>query len=152
WHNARARSDAGDRRAVLADFQSALADLVASPALTLAVRADPGLLRRRYSLSDREARQLEGVARDRGMSANCMIYRANRLAPLAIEAPRTCEALGDDLHQALCEFWEATPDAQAQFLPEAARYLAFLEGWLEPEHPARAIAVAERASVERRLE
>jgi len=140
---------------VLADFQSALADLVASPGLTLEVRDDPGLLRRRYSLSDHEARQLEGVARSRGMSANCMIYRANRLAPLAIEAPLTCEALEDDLHEALCAFWQATPDAQAQFLPEAARYLAFIEHWLAtraPEHPARAIAAAERASVELRLD
>jgi hypothetical protein len=140
---------------MLADFQSALADLVASPALTLAVRGDPGLLRRRYALSDHEALQLESVARNNGMSANCMIYRANRLAPLAIEAPLTCEALGDDLHEALCAFWEATPDAQAQFLPEASRYLAFIEHWLAaraPDHPARATATTERASVERRLD
>jgi hypothetical protein len=140
---------------VLADFQSALADLVASPAWTLEVRDDPGRLRRRYALSDHEARQLEAVARARGMSANCMIYRANRLAPLAIEAPLTCAALGDDLHEALCAFWQATPDAQAQFLPEAARYLAFIEHWLAaraPDHAARAIAAAERAAVERRLD
>jgi len=140
---------------LLADFQSALADLVASPALTLEVRDNPGLLRRRYALSELEARQLEAVARSRGMSANCMIYRANRLAPLAIEAPLTCEALGEDLHEALCAFWQATPDAQAQFLPEASRYLAFIELWLAartPEHSARAIAAAERASVEQRLD
>ena len=140
---------------MLADFQGALADLVASPALTLEVRADPGLLHRRYALSAREARQLEGVARNRGMSANCMIYRANRLAPLAIEAPRTCEALGEDLHDVLCAFWAATPDAQAQFLPEASRFLAYVEEWAAAraaEHPARAVAAAERASVEQRLE
>ena len=139
---------------MLADFQSALADLVASPALTLEVRADPALLRRRYALSEREARQLEAVARDRGMSANCMIYRANRLAPLAIEAPLTCEALGDDLHDVLCAFWAATPDAQAQFLPEAARFLAYVEEWAGrgAGHPAREVAAVERASVERRLD
>ena len=140
---------------MLADFQSALADLVASPALTLAVRDDPGLLHRRYLLSDQEALQLESVARSRGMSANCIIYRANRLAPLAIEAPLTCAALGEDLHEALCAFWQATPDAQAQFLPEAARFLSFIEQWVAaraPEHPARATAVAERASVNERLD
>ena len=84
----------------LAAFQMAMADFAASPALCREVRGDPGVLRGRYELTEREWRQLVGVVGGRGMEAVCMLYRANRLAPVAADLRLLGERAG---HQ--CEFF-----------------------------------------------
>src|SRR6266511_1312265 len=103
---------------MLADFQQALADLTASPDLCIRVRNDPSVLRGRYELTDREHNRLVGIVGHRGMECACIIYRANRLAPLALNIPLTCKALGKDLRSLLSEFWEAYPETNVHFYIE----------------------------------
>lgn len=61
------------------------------------------------------------------MEANCMLYRANRLAPVALNLPDTCEALGDDLTDLISDYWDGEPITDVHFLIEADRFCRFLE-------------------------
>jgi len=127
---------------MLIDFQRGLADLTASPALCRQVRESPEILREHYDLTDREWRRLAAIARSRGMEANCMLYRANRLAPVALNLPDTCKALGDDLTRLISAYWDAEPITDVHFLIEADRFCRFLLA--EPDLPAPVLAALER--------
>jgi hypothetical protein len=111
---------------VLIDFQCALADLTASPALCRAVREAPELLRERYTLSETEWLRLVGIVNSRGMEANCVLYRANRLAPVALNLRETCAALGDQLTPLISAYWDSEPVTDVHFLVEADRFCRFL--------------------------
>lgn len=136
---------------MLAAFQRALTDLTASPSLCRAARDDPDLLAGRYKLTEREARRLNGIVRSKGMEANCMLYRANRLAPVALNCPKLCEALGNDINRLISEYWEAEPTTNVHFLAETDRFCRFLAG--RDDLPAGAAAILERehAAVAARL-
>ena len=136
----------------LVGFQMAMADLAASPALCREVRADPGVLCARYVLTEREARQLSGVAESRGMEANCMLYRANRLAPVALNLPETCDALGPALGGLISAYWEQETVTNVNFLVEAERFSAFLRGRGDLPAQARAALAREGAVLAARLE
>ena len=110
----------------LTAFQCALADLTASPSLCNKVRQTPETLRDRYELTDKEWRRLVGIASSKGMEANCMLYRANRLAPVALNLPATCKALGDDLNRYISAYWESEPVTDVHFLIETDRFCRFL--------------------------
>jgi len=110
----------------LVQFQTALTDLTASPALCRVVRRAPATLRDHYDLTDKEWRQLVAVVSSDGMEANCMLYRANRLAPLALNLPRTTEALGDDLKALVSAYWESTPRTDVNFLVETDLFCRFV--------------------------
>ena len=111
---------------MLAEFQQALADLTASPALVAQVRAEPGVLRERYQLTERELQRLLGIARHPGMRCACMVYRSNRLAPLALNTPETCRALGPQLREVVEAFWAAYPETNVHFFVETDRFCRFL--------------------------
>jgi hypothetical protein len=111
---------------MLVDFQIALAELTASPALCRRVRAAPEVLRERYNLTDKEWRRLSAIVASKGMEANCMLYRANRLAPIALNLPETCTALGDELNPLISAYWESEPRTDVHFLVEADRFCQFL--------------------------
>jgi len=111
---------------MLADFQQALADLTASPELCIAVKIDPSLLMRRYDLTGREAGRLEAIVRHPGMACSCMVYRANRLAPLALNTPGLCKALGRDLRAVASDYWAAHPQSNVHFYVEADRFCRFV--------------------------
>lgn len=111
---------------MLADFQQALADLTASPGLCNRARSDPTILDRQYQLTRREWARLVGIVRHRGMTCNCIVYRANRLAPLALNIPRTCKALGPQLRAVVDEFWSAFPETNVHFYVETTRFCDFL--------------------------
>jgi hypothetical protein len=115
---------------VLADFQQALADLTASPPLCLEALADPDILDERYDLTARELRRLQAVVRHPGMACSCMVYRANRLAPLALNTPGLCKALGPDLRAVASDYWAAFPQSNVHFYIEADRFCRFLQGEL----------------------
>ncbi len=106
-------------------FQQAIADLVASPAMCVAVRGGAPLLDG-YQLDAREKRRLQAMIEHRGMSQNCTLYRANRLTPIARSLPRTCVMLGSRLAGELEAFWAAEPDSELQFKREAERFGGFL--------------------------
>jgi hypothetical protein len=132
----------------LAQFQAALADLTASPDLVRLVRAEPGVLAGRYDLTPRETRRLSGIAASAGMEANCMLYRANRLAPVALNMPETCTALGDDLNPLISAYWAAEPTTDVHFLIEADRFACFLAARLEGlSVEARSALAREHAAV-----
>jgi hypothetical protein len=138
-------------RAMLVEFQQALADLVASPELCRRVRADPVLLHSRYDLTKRESDRLIGMVHQRGMALNCMLYRANRLAPLALNLYEFCRALGPRLGPLLTEYTEQCPNTNVHFYMECERFCAFIEGKLkevyELEPIARAVFAKERLAV-----
>jgi hypothetical protein len=115
---------------MLADFQQALADLTASPELCVQVRRDPDLLMERYQLTEKEWSRLTGIVKHRGMQCNCMLYRANRLAPLAMNVPGTCKALGKSLREVVSEFWKRYPETNVHFFIETDRFCQFLKAKL----------------------
>jgi hypothetical protein len=116
---------------MLGDFQQALADLTASPDLCVSVRRDPSLLHRRYELTEREWRRVVAIAKHPGMQCACIVYRANRLAPLALNVPQLCKALGKDLRAVASEYWSAFPEANVHFYVEADRFCRFLKKQIE---------------------
>jgi hypothetical protein len=111
---------------MLAEFQQALADLTASPDLCIEARRNPDLLRERYKITDREARRLQGVVNHPAMECNCMLYRANRLAPLALNLPNLVKALGTDLRGVLDDFWKRYPNTDVHFYIESYRFCEFV--------------------------
>jgi hypothetical protein len=124
---------------MLVEFQQALADLVASPDLCRQVRADPASLRERYQLSDREYDRLVKMVNHRAMALNCMLYRANRLAPIALNLHEFCTLLGPRLGPLLSEYSLCYPNTNVHFYLECDRFCRFVlskarEGYyLEPE-------------------
>jgi hypothetical protein len=127
---------------MLADFQQALTDLTASPPLCLRVREDPSALDGLYRLTPRERDRLLGIARHAGMACACTVYRANRLAPLAMNVPRTCRALGPALRAIVDEFWSIYPEANVHFFVETDRFCRFLSALIAMGRvfPAEALA------------
>jgi hypothetical protein len=140
---------------MLADFQQALADLTASPTLCRSVRERPEILLERYSLSSRELARLAAIVRHPGMACACTVYRANRLAPLALNVPGTCKALGPQLKDLAVEYWARFPEGNVHFFVEADRFCTFvreklkegvvhgdtLTAALESEHSAVSLAL-----------
>jgi hypothetical protein len=110
----------------LVEFQQALCDLTASPARCAEARDSPELLRHWYRLTDREADRLTGIIRHDGMASACMVYRANRLAPLAMNLPDTCRALGPRLRSLAERYWQLHPETDVHFYIEANRFCGFL--------------------------
>ena len=116
---------------MLIDFQQALADLVASPQFCRDVRDNPDLLVERYRIDERERERLVALANHRGMRLNCMLYRANRLAPLAMNLGGFCKALGARLGPLLTEYTALNPNANVHFYRECDRFCSFIETKLE---------------------
>jgi hypothetical protein len=123
---------------MLVEFQQAFADLVASPELCRHVRANPDLLRRQYNLSLCEYERLVKMVNHRAMACNCMLYRANRLAPIAMNLPNSCRMLGARLGPLLTEYSALHPHTNVHFYLECDRFCQFIlrknsEGYyLEP--------------------
>jgi hypothetical protein len=114
---------------MLADFQQALADLVASPdrCRLLIDGGDPEQVFSGFELTARELARLVDVSRQPGMAANCTIYRSNRLTPIVVNFPDTCTALGTRLRDVMDRFWAANPTQNfVHFLVEADRFATFL--------------------------
>jgi hypothetical protein len=136
---------------MLADFQQAMADLTASPALCNAVRRDAGALAARYDLTPRETARLAAMVAHQGMECACIVYRANRLAPLALNLPRTCRALGPALRDIATDYWAAYPEGNVHFYIEAERFCRYLaehhlqDGW--PRLPGLASVLREESAI-----
>jgi hypothetical protein len=111
---------------MLAEFQQALADLVAAPDLCRQVRANPSHLAQRYNLSQKEYERLLAMVNQRGMACTCMLYRANRLAPLALNLREFCRALGPRLGALLSEYSTLYPNTNVHFYLECDRFCRFM--------------------------
>jgi hypothetical protein len=116
---------------MLVEFQQALADLVAGPEFCREVRSNPGLLRQRYDLSPKEYERLVAMANHPAMECNCMLYRANRLAPLALNLGEFCRALGPRLGPLLSEYSLRYPNTNVHFYGECDRFCQFIVGKME---------------------
>ena len=106
----------------LAEFQRAFADLIASPQACLEARQRPAAAFAKYSLTAREVDRLRAIVRDEGMTANCTLYRVNRLVPVYAVLPLTCRLLGAALLPQLERFWAACEGATLQYRLEAWRF------------------------------
>ena len=137
---------------MLVEFQKALADLTASPALCREVRGRPESLRERYQLTEKEWRRLIAITASKGMEANCMLYRANRLAPVALNLPDTCDALRGDLNRLISAYWESEPITDVHFLVEADRFCRFPANQKDLSPDARAALTREHAVVAAKLD
>jgi len=111
---------------MLVEFQQALADLVASPELCRQIRADPDRLRHDYRLSQSEHERLVKMVNQRAMACNCMLYRANRLAPLALNLHEFCTLLGPRLGPLLSEYSVLYPNTNVHFYLECDRFCQFI--------------------------
>ena len=131
----------------LVAFQTALARMTADPAYAAGVRADPAHLEAEPDLAPLERRRLAAIAQSRGMEANCMLYRANRLIPLALNCPDTLDALGASLEPLLSAFWASEPEAHVNFLIETDRFCQ----WLAEQPSPPAMLPREHALVAARL-
>jgi hypothetical protein len=136
---------------MLVEFQQALADIVASPEFCRQIRVAPLLLRERYALSEREYERLIKMVNHKAMALNCMLYRANRLAPLAMNLHEFCTLLGPRLGPLLSEYAILYPNTNVHFYLECDRFCQFIltklrEGYeLEPE--ARAALEEEHSKI-----
>lgn len=141
---------------MLADFQQACADLVASPSLVLRAREDPPELLERYNLTALEQHRLVAFVNNPGIAATCMLYRANRLAPIAMNLRDLCTALGPQLRPLLDGYWRCYPNTDVHFVAECRRFCAYLQACEEdgvdlPE-AARSRLAKDIATIELRLE
>ncbi|MBC9032920.1 hypothetical protein IAG41_10995 [Sphingomonas sp. JC676] len=116
----------------MAAFQRAYADLAGSPKLCLAVRADPVAALASYDLDAREHGRLARAVWQRGMDANCTLYRATRITALNTIIPLTLGLLRPVLRTLLDAYWEEHPVHDVRFTRETARFIA----WLETRPPA----------------
>jgi hypothetical protein len=112
----------------LQDFQRATAEFIASPERCLRAIADFEGEIAAFTLTDRERRRLWAMLNDPGMSANCMLYRVNRMVPILEVLPRTWRLLGSAAKPELHAFWRSFPEAMPQYADEARRFGVWLEG------------------------
>jgi hypothetical protein len=110
----------------LSSFQHALCDLIASPRLCLALRADAEAVLAGYELTARERKRLMEVVWQHGMSTNCTLYRSNRITPIYTLLNYTCLSLGDQFRSLIDQFWGAKEYQDGQFQSEVERFGAFL--------------------------
>jgi hypothetical protein len=140
---------------MLVEFQQALADLVAGPELCREARSNPIQLRQRYDLSPKEYERLVAMANHPAMECNCMLYRANRLAPLAMNLGEFCRALGPRLGPLLSEYSVRYPNTNVHFYGECDRFCRFIAGKMENgfelEPPVKEIFEREFAMVKQGL-
>lgn len=129
---------------MLADVQQAMADLVASVARVQAARQDPEAWLDGYDLTAVERRRLAGFLAQPGLALGCMVYRANRLAPVAMHLTELCRAIGPGLRAEMDAFWLAHPHSEPNPLLECARFCDFIEG--RPGTPRDELAQA-RATI-----
>jgi hypothetical protein len=134
---------------MLSDFQQAMADLVASPALCNAVREDSAVLTARYRLTEREHRRAFAIARHRGMQAACSVYRMNRITPLAINLRATLQALGEGLPALMTRYWHDHPRGHTHFYIESDRFCRWLVQCREDRDAAVADALQREWAVVR---
>lgn len=111
----------------MATFQRAYADLAASPTLCLAVRADPVAALASYDLDARDRGRLARAVWQRGMDANCTLYRTTRITALNSVIPLTLGLIRPILRPLLDAYWEEHPVHDVRFTRETARFIAWLE-------------------------
>ncbi|HEX6040443.1 hypothetical protein [Longimicrobium sp.] len=112
-------------------FQRAMADLAASPALRARVRDDAESALAPYTLTDLERRRLASAAGQPGMRVNGMLYRSNRLGPIAAQLPYSFVLIGPALRGLMDAYWERHPGFERNAPLEVRRFADFLRERME---------------------
>ena len=110
----------------LAQFQHAVARLIADAPFRWAVAAGDDDALGAYALDEREKRRLASLAAQRGLVVGEMIYRLNRALALSRFLPLTLAALGTNLKREIELFWTAWPHSRLQFEEDVTRFGEFL--------------------------
>lgn len=136
---------------MLVEFQQALTDLVGSPELCRRIRKEPSQLHQQYNLSAREYERLVKMVNQRAIACNCMLYRANRLAPIALNLPEFCRLLGPRLGPLLTEYSLQHPNTNVHFYLECDRFCQFIRSKINDgydlELTARAVLDEEHSRI-----
>ncbi|HWO25016.1 MAG TPA: hypothetical protein VNO30_40025 [Kofleriaceae bacterium] len=124
----------------LADFQRAFAMVVTDPATWATRLAAPDARVGHLELTEREIERLRRILGHRGMRANHLLLRANRLMPIQGALPLTCDWLRDQMSAVLDAWLAMSNEGSVQYQREAARFAAWLPGFLARDavysHPA----------------
>ena len=100
--------------------------MTASADLVKRVRSQPEILRGLYDLTDLEWRRLAAIASQPGMECNCILYRSNRLGPIAVNLPDLCTELHSELRMLLSEYWTENPQLSTNFWVESYQFCQFV--------------------------
>ncbi len=114
----------------IGEFQRALADMTLDTRLAAAVRSNGTAALEDYSLTEREERRLETVARQPGMSLTCTLARANRFGPIHNAFPMTCVLLEAQLKALLDELWHKHRPDNYQLAGEDTAFAELIENKL----------------------
>jgi Protein of unknown function (DUF692) len=121
---ARARSLPG---MTLAQFQTALAELISLPGRLDAVRAVGSDGLGTAELDERERRRLVALARDPRLEVAVLLHVRRRLAAVLTALPHSCRLLGDGLIDSLLrEYRWAHPPRSNYFADEGLEFACFL--------------------------
>lgn len=112
-------------------FQRAMADLAASPALCRRVREEGDAVLAPYDLTDRERRRVASAAAQQGMKVNCMLYRSNRLGPIAAQLPYSFVLIGSALKETMDVYWAMYPGFVRNAPLEVRRFADFVRGRID---------------------
>ena len=80
-----------------------------------------------------------------------MLYRANRLAPVALNLPETCTTLGEHLNALISAYWDSEPTTDVHFLIEADRFCKFLRKQADLPPSVRPLLEREHAIIAAKL-
>jgi hypothetical protein len=111
----------------LAQFQTALAELISQPGRLDAVRALGGDGLGTAQLDERERRRLVALARDPRLEVAVMLHVRRRLAAVLTALPHSCRLLGDGVVSSLLrEYRWAHPPRSTYFADEGLEFARFL--------------------------
>lgn len=113
------------------DFQTALARLIASPAICESFIEENELFFSEYQLNEREKKRLRSVVRQKGMSACCSLYRMNRVTPVYTQLLHTSTLLDDQFVPLVEAFWNSYTDTSLQFREEVMAFGNYLMGKIQ---------------------
>lgn len=119
-------------------FQRALCDMTLDPSLAASVLTHGERELHAYNLTATETYRLTAIVRQRGMSLNCTLARANRFAPIANAFPLTCSLLKSELRGLLNALWSVHRPAGYQLAGEVEAFAEFIRHKLdagEIDHP-----------------
>lgn len=112
-------------------FQRAMADLAASPALCVRVREDAEAALAPYALTERERRRVASAVTQQGMRVNGMLYRSNRLGPIAAQLPYSFVLIGPALRSVMEVYWAENPGFVRNAPLEVRRFADFVRRRIE---------------------
>ena len=111
----------------LIHFQQAICQLIASPATCQSFAKNPILFFSNFDLTEKETKRLISIVSQKGMVANCNLYRFNKITPIYTQLQYTCLALGPKLVPIVDHFWQKSGPTNLQFKNEIQAFGMFFK-------------------------